>query len=59
MFPQPQLDAYVRDLGNTPGHLNHWTKTSFVRFISQSSHRQRSHQPLPLDHHLGHPPAGS
>jgi ubiquinone/menaquinone biosynthesis C-methylase UbiE len=23
--------AYVRDLGNTPGHVNHWSKRSFVR----------------------------
>ena len=22
--------AYVRDLGNTPGHVNHWTKRGFV-----------------------------
>lgn len=25
---------YVRDLGNTPGHLNHWSSRSFVRFVS-------------------------
>jgi ubiquinone/menaquinone biosynthesis C-methylase UbiE len=25
---------YVRDLGNTPGHLNHWSRRSFVRFVS-------------------------
>jgi SAM-dependent methyltransferase len=24
---------YVRDLGNTPGHLNHWSTRSFVRFV--------------------------
>jgi len=23
--------AYVGDLGNTPGHVNHWSKRSFVR----------------------------
>jgi 2-polyprenyl-3-methyl-5-hydroxy-6-metoxy-1,4-benzoquinol methylase len=23
--------AYLRDLGNTPGHVNHWSKRSFVR----------------------------
>ena len=22
--------AYLRDLGNTPGHLNHWSKAAFV-----------------------------
>lgn len=26
---------YLKDLGNTPGHLNHWTKSSFQRFVSQ------------------------
>jgi ubiquinone/menaquinone biosynthesis C-methylase UbiE len=24
---------YVKDLGNTPGHLNHWSTRSFVRFV--------------------------
>jgi ubiquinone/menaquinone biosynthesis C-methylase UbiE len=24
---------YVSDLGNTPGHLNHWSKRSFTRFV--------------------------
>lgn len=26
---------YVRDLGNTPGHLNHWTRAGFVRFVAE------------------------
>jgi 2-polyprenyl-3-methyl-5-hydroxy-6-metoxy-1,4-benzoquinol methylase len=26
--------AYVRELGNTPGHLNHWSKAAFVRFVA-------------------------
>ena len=26
---------YVRDLGNTPGHLNHWSTPAFIRFCSQ------------------------
>ena len=25
--------AYVRELGNTPGHLNHWSKRSFASLI--------------------------
>ena len=25
--------AYVRDWGNTPGHVNHWGKRSFERFL--------------------------
>ena len=24
----------VRDLGNTPGHINHWSKGSFLRLVS-------------------------
>jgi SAM-dependent methyltransferase len=26
--------AYVGELGNTPGHLNHWSKGDFVRFLA-------------------------
>jgi SAM-dependent methyltransferase len=25
---------YLRDLGNTPGHLNHWSRRGFVRFVA-------------------------
>ena len=24
---------YLKDLGNTPGHLNHWSKAGFCRFL--------------------------
>jgi 2-polyprenyl-3-methyl-5-hydroxy-6-metoxy-1,4-benzoquinol methylase len=27
--------SYVSDLGNTPGHLNHWSKRDFVRFLTR------------------------
>jgi 2-polyprenyl-3-methyl-5-hydroxy-6-metoxy-1,4-benzoquinol methylase len=27
--------AYVRDLGNTPGHLNHWSKRAFVGLLER------------------------
>jgi 2-polyprenyl-3-methyl-5-hydroxy-6-metoxy-1,4-benzoquinol methylase len=27
--------SYVRDLGNTPGHLSHWSKAGFVRFLTR------------------------
>ena len=27
--------SYVGDLGNTPGHLNHWSKPDFVRFLTR------------------------
>jgi 2-polyprenyl-3-methyl-5-hydroxy-6-metoxy-1,4-benzoquinol methylase len=27
--------SYVGQLGNTPGHLNHWSKGEFVRFLTR------------------------
>jgi 2-polyprenyl-3-methyl-5-hydroxy-6-metoxy-1,4-benzoquinol methylase len=27
--------AYLRDLGNTPGHLNHWSKRSFAALLER------------------------
>jgi 2-polyprenyl-3-methyl-5-hydroxy-6-metoxy-1,4-benzoquinol methylase len=27
--------AYVRDLGNTPGHVNHWSRRSFVSLLGR------------------------
>jgi 2-polyprenyl-3-methyl-5-hydroxy-6-metoxy-1,4-benzoquinol methylase len=27
--------SYVSELGNTPGHLNHWSKAGFVRFLTR------------------------
>jgi hypothetical protein len=27
--------SYVSDLGNTPGHLNHWSRGGFVRFLTR------------------------
>ena len=38
---------YVRDLGNTPGHLNHWSKRGFVRFISQVAEVRSVTSPFP------------
>ena len=31
--------AYLRDLGNTPGHVQHWSLRAFVRFVSAVSTR--------------------
>jgi ubiquinone/menaquinone biosynthesis C-methylase UbiE len=39
--------AYVRDLGNTPGHLNHWSKRSFVRMLSRHGTVVESRSPFP------------
>ena len=38
---------YVRDLGNTPGHLNHWTRRGFVRFVSQVADIRAVTSPFP------------
>jgi ubiquinone/menaquinone biosynthesis C-methylase UbiE len=38
---------YVRDLGNTPGHLNHWSKRGFVRFVSRVADVREVTSPFP------------
>jgi ubiquinone/menaquinone biosynthesis C-methylase UbiE len=38
---------YLRDLGNTPGHLNHWSKRGFVRFVSQVAEVRDVTSPFP------------
>jgi ubiquinone/menaquinone biosynthesis C-methylase UbiE len=39
--------AYVRDLGNTPGHINHWTKRSFVALLSRHGDVIEARSPFP------------
>jgi 2-polyprenyl-3-methyl-5-hydroxy-6-metoxy-1,4-benzoquinol methylase len=39
--------AYVKDLGNTPGHLNHWSKRSFVKLLSQHGEVVEARSPFP------------
>jgi hypothetical protein len=39
--------GYVRDLDNTPGHLNHWSKRGFVRFDSQVAEVRDVTSPFP------------
>jgi len=38
---------YVKDLGNTPGHFNHWSTRSFVRFLSQVGTVRAVSKPFP------------
>jgi 2-polyprenyl-3-methyl-5-hydroxy-6-metoxy-1,4-benzoquinol methylase len=38
---------YVRDLGNTPGHLNHWSTRSFVRFVNTVAKVEQVATPFP------------
>jgi 2-polyprenyl-3-methyl-5-hydroxy-6-metoxy-1,4-benzoquinol methylase len=39
--------AYVRELGNTPGHVNHWTKRSFVALLSRHGEVIEARSPFP------------
>lgn len=38
---------HVRALGNTPGHLNHWSTRSFVRFVGSVAQVRAVHTPFP------------
>jgi 2-polyprenyl-3-methyl-5-hydroxy-6-metoxy-1,4-benzoquinol methylase len=39
--------AYWSDLGNTPGHLNHWSKRSFVELLSRYGDVAQARSPFP------------
>jgi 2-polyprenyl-3-methyl-5-hydroxy-6-metoxy-1,4-benzoquinol methylase len=39
--------AYLSQLGNTPGHLNHWSKRSFVRLLSRHGDLIEVRSPFP------------
>ena len=39
--------AYWRSLGNTPGHLNHWSRRSFVEFLSRHGKVEEARSPFP------------
>ncbi|MFL5860607.1 MAG: class I SAM-dependent methyltransferase [Solirubrobacteraceae bacterium] len=39
--------AYVRQLGNTPGHLNHWTRGSFVSLLGRYGEVVETRAPFP------------
>lgn len=39
--------AYLRDLGNTPGHLNHWSKVGFHSLLSGYGRVQEVRTPFP------------
>lgn len=38
---------YWKDLGNTPGHINRWSKNGFVKLVSQYGKVVRIYTPLP------------
>jgi len=39
--------AYLRDLGNTPGHVNHWSRRSFVSLLSRHGSVEETRSPFP------------
>ncbi len=39
--------AYLKQLGNTPGHLNHWSKRSFVELLSRHGDVVQARSPFP------------
>jgi 2-polyprenyl-3-methyl-5-hydroxy-6-metoxy-1,4-benzoquinol methylase len=39
--------AYIPQLGNTPGHLNHWSKRSFVRLLMRHGDIVEVRSPFP------------
>ena len=38
---------YVSGLGNTPGHLNHWSKGRFTRFVGTRLDVRKTLSPFP------------
>ena len=39
--------AYLKELGNTPGHLNHWSKRGFVALLSRHGTVVEARSPFP------------
>ncbi|QEC48644.1 methyltransferase domain-containing protein [Baekduia soli] len=39
--------AYLKELGNTPGHVNHWSKRSFVELLSRHGSVVQARSPFP------------
>ncbi len=39
--------AYIGQLGNTPGHLNHWSKRSFTKLLARHGEVVEARSPFP------------
>ena len=39
--------AYVRELGNTPGHVNHWSRGAFLDFVNRHGRIAAIRSPFP------------
>ena len=46
---------YVRSLGNTPGHLNHWSARAFARLVERHFALDAVHRPFPWTMAVAHP----
>ena len=46
---------YLRDLGNTPGHINHWTNRGFAKLVARQFEVKRTANPMPWTMVLGTP----
>ncbi len=45
--------AYVPSFGNTPGHVNHWSRKGFLRFLGDDVQVEAIRSPLPWNMVLG------
>ncbi len=50
--------SYLAALGNTPGHINHWSRTAFVRLVSSRLDVIEVRSPLPWTMLLCRPRVG-
>jgi SAM-dependent methyltransferase len=50
--------AYLRNLGNTPGHVNHWSKRSFARLLGRYGETVELRSPFPWTMALVRVPPG-
>jgi ubiquinone/menaquinone biosynthesis C-methylase UbiE len=39
--------AYVRELGNTPGHVNHWSRRGFIELLARHGEVIETRSPFP------------
>ena len=39
--------AYVRELGNTPGHVNHWSRRGFAKLLGRHGEVVATRSPFP------------
>jgi hypothetical protein len=39
--------AYLKALGNTPGHVNHWSRTAFVALLGAHGTVEEVRSPFP------------